>query len=83
MLLIKRILYSSIAIGWIGAPFILTDVLINRDILIPSDIRIGVTVVWYAIPLLYIAWRDRNKPNYRSSRRGPSYRKDTDDWMRP
>ena len=80
---LSKIFYYILVIAWIGAPMLLNDVLRGRGILIPGDIKTIVIIVWYAIPLLYIFWRDKDKPNYKSSSRGPSYRKDADDWMHP
>ena len=79
----EKIVYSLYVIGWIIAPMIVKDLLASRNIFIPFDLAAGGIVIWYAIPLLQMAWHDRNKPkNKLPNSKGPSYTdKGLNDWL--
>lgn len=83
MKVLIKLFYLFLAVLWIGAPFLLTGLLDQRGLIMPDDIRIGMTLVWYAVPLIFFWWTDKDRGKTKPSQRGPSYTKDTDDWFRP
>ena len=82
MKIIEQIAYYTFVVGWIVAPLIVRDVLASRNIILPSDMAIKGVAIWYAIPLVQLAWLDRHKPSQRKKGYGgPSYTdKGQNDW---
>lgn len=82
MKLWEKILLGTYTIFWITAPSIVGSILSARDIILPSDIKTGGVVLWYAIGIAQSLWAGRNAPPKYKSNRGPSYTdKGQNDWM--
>ena len=78
----EKIIYFACIMGWISAPFIVKAILASRNIFLPSDISIGGVAIWYAIPVLQMAWFDRNNPKQNRGNKDISYRdKGQNDWL--
>jgi hypothetical protein len=79
---LENILYYTFVIGWILAPMLVNEVLENRNIILPSDLRTYGTLIWYGIGIALTLWNNRNKPNPPSNKSGPSYTdRGQNDWM--
>ena len=62
MKVLNQILYYAFIIGWIIAPMLVNDLLVSRNIYLPSDIATGGIIIWYTIPIVQEIWRNGNKP---------------------
>ena len=71
----EKIIYGLYVMWWIFAPFIVKEILLSRNIILPRDISSYGSCIWYAIGLGQMAWLTRNDPDPPKSRHKdrPSY----------
>jgi hypothetical protein len=73
---IQQILYYAFIVWWVIAPAIVNDVLLSRNIILPSDLATYGVLIWYATPLIQIAWINKDNPKKPKDKQDhPSYRK--------